>query len=120
MVLPCRIVRFPRSGIYRRYAMDNHSITINSTDGKTFSAYVAEPSSSGSHPGLLIIQEIFGVNKTMRALADRYAKMGFLCVVPDLFWRLEPGLQLDDRVPEQEQKAFDLFGKFDMQKVWRT
>ena len=49
---------------------------------------------SGSGPGLLIEQEIFGVNASLRAIADLYAEEGYVCLVPDLFWRMEPGVDL--------------------------
>lgn len=104
----------PRARIYRGYAMDSGGLKITSEDGKTFSAYVSKPVSQGSHPGLLLIQEIFGVNANMRSIADRYSQAGFLCVVPDLFWRLEPGVELDPSVPEQFEKAFGLYQKFDV------
>jgi carboxymethylenebutenolidase len=94
--------------------MHSAGIKIESHDGKTFSAYVAKPESQGAHPGLVLIQEIFGVNANMRSIANRYSKAGFFCVVPDLFWRLEPGLELDPAKESEMQKAFDLYGKFDV------
>ena len=63
----------------------SYTIEIQSTDGTgTFSAYVAEPA-SGNGPALVICQEIFGVNETMRQVADRYAEEGYVAIVPDLF-----------------------------------
>jgi carboxymethylenebutenolidase len=94
--------------------MDSNGLKIESHDGRNFSAYVSKPESQGSHPGLLLIQEIFGVNKNMRSIADRYSKAGFYCAVPDLFWRLETGLELDPAKEAEMQKAFDLYGKFDV------
>ena len=74
---------------------NSQTIEIQSTDGTgTFTAYVALPP-SGKGPALVICQEIFGVNATMREVADGFAQQGFVAVVPDLFWRLEPGVQLD-------------------------
>ena len=69
--------------------------TISTPDG-SFSAYLASPE-SGRGPGIVLIQEIFGVNAVMRELADDYAAQGFFALVPDLFWRIEPGVQLTDK-----------------------
>jgi carboxymethylenebutenolidase len=55
----------------------------------TFDAYCALPS-VGSGPGILLFQEIFGINDNMRGLADRLADAGYVVLVPDMFWRLEP------------------------------
>ena len=62
-------------------------IRIEATDASgSFSGYLALPS-SGTGPGLVIAQEIFGVNDTMREVADYYAEEGYVVLVPDLFWR---------------------------------
>ena len=91
---------------------NSQTIEIQSTDGTgTFTAYVALPP-SGKGPAVVICQEIFGVNATMREVADGFAQEGFVAVVPDLFWRLEPGVQLD-YTPDGWQKAFGFFNNFD-------
>jgi len=90
-------------------------ITIQSRDGGSFSAYLALPSGGGG-PGLLLIQEIFGVNKVMRDLADGYAQQGYMVVCPDLFWRQEPGIQITDKTEAEWAKAFELFKGFDVDK----
>src|SRR3954451_14065570 len=54
-----------------------------------FDAYCPVPG-SGSGPGILLFQEIFGINDNMRGLADRLAREGYVVLVPDMFWRLEP------------------------------
>lgn len=77
-----------------------------------FNAYVAEP--AGTPRGaIVVIQEIFGVNPGIRNKCDKLAAQGYLAVAPDLFWRLEPGVELDPDVPEQFQRALALMGKFD-------
>ncbi len=87
-------------------------VSIQAGDGSgSFGAYLAVPK-SGSGPGLVIAQEIFGVNKTMRDVADDYAEEGYVVRVPDLFWRQEPGVQLG-HTPEDMQRAFGLYGGFD-------
>ena len=86
-------------------------ITINASDGGSFGAYLASPA-SGSGPGLLVIQEIFGVNQGMRDLCDAYAEQGYFAVCPDLFWRQEPGIELTDQSQEEWDKAFALMNGF--------
>lgn len=88
-------------------------ITIDTLDGEgRFNAYVAEP--QGAPRGaIVVIQEIFGVNPGIRQKCDGLAAQGYLAIAPDLFWRLEPGVELDPDVPEQFQRALALMGKFD-------
>lgn len=69
-------------------------ITITAADGGQFGAYVARPATLPA-PGLVLIQYICGVNQVMRRLADGFAALGYLVVVPDVFWRQEPGVQLN-------------------------
>lgn len=92
--------------------MSGKEITINTTDGP-FGGYLATPASA-SGAGIVVIQEIFGINKFVRAVADRYAAHGYFALAPDLFWRIEPRVQLDDRDPAQFQRALDLMGKFNI------
>jgi carboxymethylenebutenolidase len=68
-------------------------IDIAAADGGRFKGYLAV-SASGSGPGILLLQEIFGVNASMRAVADYYAEEGYVVLAPDLFWRMEPGVEL--------------------------
>jgi carboxymethylenebutenolidase len=83
------------------------------TQGGAFSAYVARPAAAKA-PAVIAIQEIFGVNRVMRDVCDRLAAAGFLAVSPDLFWRLEPGVDITDQSQAEWDKAFDLFGRFDV------
>lgn len=91
--------------------MSGQEITISGPDG-SFAAYLATPA-VGNAPGIVIIQEIFGVNAVMRAMADELSASGFFALVPDLFWRLEPGVQLTDKTEAEWQRAFDLMKRFD-------
>lgn len=91
------------------------TITINTPDGD-FAAYVAQPEGASADqpkPGLLVIQEIFGVNRVMRDICDHYAGLGYVAVCPDLFWRQEPGIDITDRTEAEWQKAYQLFQGFD-------
>ena len=90
-------------------------ITIRATDGGSFSGYLAKPAKTKA-PGLLLIQEIFGVNEVMRGIAEEFAKQGYLVLCPDLFWRQEPGIQITDHTDAEVQRAFSLYQAFDKQK----
>jgi carboxymethylenebutenolidase len=91
-------------------------ITISASDGSgSFSAYVATPKDVPAGV-VVMIQEIFGVNHAMRALSDWVADMGFIAISPDLFWRLEPGVQLTDGSKEEWDRAFALMNAFDQAK----
>lgn len=86
-------------------------IATLSGDAK-FDAYVARPADT-PRAAILVIQEIFGVNAGIRRKCDKLAEDGYLAVAPDLFWRLEPGVELDPDVEPEFQRALDLMGKFD-------
>ncbi len=91
--------------------MAGQDITINGPDGK-FGAYLATPS-AGRGPGIVVIQEIFGINQVMRDYTDAYAARGYFALCPDLFWRQEPGVQLTDKTEAEWKRAFALMEGFD-------
>ncbi|MCX8497920.1 MAG: dienelactone hydrolase family protein, partial [Caulobacteraceae bacterium] len=62
--------------------MSGTMTTIKTNDG-TFNAYVARPAAAKA-PAVVVIQEIFGVNGVMRAIADDLAAQGYLAICPDL------------------------------------
>ena len=68
------------------------TVTLTAADGHTFSAYKAGPSDAKA--GIVVIQEIFGVNHHIRAMADKLAAEGFLVIAPALFDRAERGVEL--------------------------
>ncbi|MEH3085544.1 MAG: dienelactone hydrolase family protein [Xylophilus ampelinus] len=69
------------------------SITLTAADGFQFPAYVAEP--EGAPRGaIVVLQEIFGVNSHIRAVADGYASAGYLAIAPSTFHRVKPGVEL--------------------------
>ena len=93
-------------------------IKIPAHDGGAFSAYIAIPAETNDDnpaPTIIMIQEIFGVNAEMRAKCEEYAAQGYIAICPDLFWRIEPGIQLVDSVEEELKRAFELFGEFDQE-----
>lgn len=67
--------------------------TLTAADGHHFSAYIAEPKSVAKG-GLVVIQEIFGVNGHIRSVCDGFSADGYYCVAPALFDRLQPGVDL--------------------------
>ncbi|MBL8549894.1 MAG: dienelactone hydrolase family protein [Hyphomonadaceae bacterium] len=89
-------------------------VEVKGKDGP-FKAYVARPQGKPK-AAVVVIQEIFGVNATMQHKSDWLAGEGFLAISPDLFWRLEPGVQLTDKTQEEWGKAFDLMKRFDQGK----
>lgn len=68
-------------------------IELTATDGHTFTAHRADPPGEPLG-GVVVIQEIFGVNEHIRAVADRFAAAGFVAVAPALFDRVERGVEL--------------------------
>src|SRR6202166_1602005 len=86
-------------------------VDVAAADGGTFKGYLTIPA-SGSGPGILLLQEIFGVNSSMREVADYYAEEGYVVLAPDLFWRLEPGIELGYSEAEFN-KAFGYYQRFD-------
>src|SRR3954464_6698770 len=86
--------------------------TITVEDG-SFSAYVARPKAA-SAAAVVVIQEIFGVNQVMRDITDGLAGQGYLAVCPDLFWRIEPGIDITDQSDAEWKRAFELFNAFDV------
>ena len=92
--------------------MNGKMIEIAAADGASMAAYLALPE-SGSGAGLVLLQEIFGVNQNLRETADLFAEEGYVTIVPDLFWRLEPGVDLGYSEAEFNE-ALALMGKFDV------
>jgi carboxymethylenebutenolidase len=90
-------------------------ITIKAFDGGEFDGYLALPA-SGYGPGIVVLQEIFGVNAFLRSVADWYAAHGFVALVPDLFWRVERGVNLTDKGDDWE-KGVALYQKIDEAKA---
>lgn len=86
-------------------------ITISAADGGSFSAYLATPA-GGPAPGIVVLQEIFGVNKVMRDLCDGFAAAGYAAACPDLFWRIEPGIDITDQTQAEWDRAFELMNAF--------
>src|SRR6201992_3596578 len=94
--------------------MAGQRVTIAGRDG-SFGGYLAGPASERG-PGIVVIQEIFGVNAQMRDIADGLASRGFFALVPDLFWRIKPGVELTDQTEAEWKQAFGLLQQFNIDK----
>jgi carboxymethylenebutenolidase len=75
---------------------------LQAAEGQAIPAYVAQPKGTAKG-GIVVIQEIFGVNAHIRAVADGYAEQGYLAVAPAIFHRVKPNVELgyeaDDMAP---------------------
>ena len=69
-------------------------ITLSAADGHSFGAYEKTPSSGVVRGGLVVVQEIFGLNAHIRRVADGYAEEGYRVIAPAIFDRAEPGIEL--------------------------
>ena len=91
--------------------MRTQTIKVELSDGD-MSAYVAYPDKSPAG-AIIAIMEIWGVNDTMKAHAHEFAQAGYICLVPDLFWRLGPDVILDSDNPDHWLPSLDRYFRFD-------
>ncbi len=91
-------------------------IQIKTGDGVSIEAYRAEPAGK-PRGGLLVIQEIWGINSHIRAVADGYAADGYLAIAPALFDRVEPGVKMDEYTPETQQRGSGIAKRLNMDHV---
>src|SRR6516225_3725166 len=92
--------------------MAGQTIDITAADGGRFHGYLSLPA-KGDGPGLILLQEIYGVNQTIRAAADLFAEEGYVVLAPDLFWRMQPFVQLGYD-PQSTQSAMSYLRRFDV------
>jgi carboxymethylenebutenolidase len=93
--------------------MNGHWIDIKAHDGGSFGAYVSTPpKATAGGPGIILIQEIWGVNQHIRDVADQYAMDGFTVFAPDVFWRQQPRVDLGYNEVDNP-KAFAFMGALD-------
>ena len=89
----------------------NNRITVEGHDG-AFAAYIARSKNSPA-PAVVVLQELFGVNTDIRKHCDELAEQGFLAVAPDLFWRQEPGVDLNVSSEADWDHGLRLYGAYD-------
>jgi carboxymethylenebutenolidase len=92
-------------------------IELTSLDGgDRVPAYRAEPVGT-PRGGIVVIQEIFGINSGIRRKCDHYASLGYVVLAPELFCRFAPGVELDADKPDELERAFELMGLLDQDKA---
>ncbi len=91
--------------------MPSDWVKVPAHDGGEFRAYLSTPAMVDG-PGLIVLQEIFGVNKHIRNVCDKFAEEGFIVLAPDLFWRLEPNFEVGYE-GEDFDRAIAHYPKFD-------
>ena len=89
----------------------NNRISINGRNG-VFGAYIARPEAP-SAPGVVVLQEVFGVNADIRKHCGELAKLGYIAVAPDLFWRQEPNVDLNVTSEADWQHGLRLYQAYD-------
>jgi len=95
--------------------MPVETVKIKTSDGKEFDGFLTRPESSNG-AGIVLIQEIFGVNDHIREVAQLYAQVGYTVLAPDVFWRTDPGLNIGYSQSEIE-KGIAIMQKQDLEKV---
>jgi len=95
--------------------MPGRMINIKANDGDSFQGFLATPD-SGKGAGVIVLQEIFGINYFMRETCHRLAAQGYVALCPDLFWRQEAGVELSDMTEGEWGQAFGFYQGFDMDK----
>lgn len=81
--------------------------------GGSMPAYITLPAGDGPHPALILLQEVFGVNRFMKAIADYWADEGFVAICPELYWRLGPGIVADPEIPDDRPVAMGARDRLD-------
>ncbi len=90
----------------------SETVRITTLEGPdAFDCYIARPAGTAKS-AIIVIQEIFGVNAGIRRKCDKLAEEGYLALAPDLFWRLEPAVELDPDIEPEFETALKLMGKF--------
>ena len=96
--------------------MTSRAEQICAPDGGEFPSHFALPK-SGSGPGMVVIQEIFGVNDYIKGACERLANLGYMALAPDLYWGLGPTIAIDENEHGGLQKAFGYVERLDFAKA---
>ncbi|MGC4028104.1 MAG: dienelactone hydrolase family protein [Steroidobacteraceae bacterium] len=92
--------------------MHSSFVEISARDGGKFEAYLAVPAKPRG-PVVVVLQEIFGINPNIRAVADSLAARGFIAIAPDLFWRQQRRVSLDPASAADREQATALMKGLD-------
>lgn len=90
-------------------------IDIPAADGRLYQGYLALPP-AGTGPGIVLLQEIFGVNRHIQAVAEQYAQLGFVVLAPDVFWRQAPRESFS-YTGDEAARARDMLIRADMAEI---
>lgn len=99
--------------------MASSRVTVDLSSGEHMSAYLARPDGPSAGIGIVVLQEIFGVNANMRAIADGHAANGIATIVPELYWRQEPNVDLDPATPADVDHGMALMEGLDQEQAAR-
>jgi carboxymethylenebutenolidase len=94
--------------------MKSEYLTITRSGG-SFQGYFTAPDSANA-PGVIVVQEIFGVNSHIRSVCERLTEAGYAALAPDIFWRVQPGIELG-YTPDDIAEGRELKAKMDMDDV---
>src|SRR5438445_6890707 len=86
---------------------------ITAADGHEFDGHLELPA-AGAGPGLVVVQEIFGVTNYVKGVCTRLAALGYVAMAPDLYSRIEPGIAYDERAEDSLPKAFTAMQRLDV------
>src|SRR5271170_5222535 len=89
----------------------NDRITIEGRDG-AFGGYIARPKASPAS-AVVVLQELFGANADIRKHCDEFAEQGYLALAPDLYWRQEPGVDLNVTSEADWRHGLRLYSAYD-------
>src|SRR5215813_6425279 len=92
------------------------NLKLTASDGFQFNAYRAAPEGK-PRGGVVVIGEVWGVNKWVASVADRFARHGFLTVAPNLFDRMQMGYESENYGQDQFAVIGELMKKFDPAKA---
>lgn len=95
--------------------MHGNDIEVELPSGEKMPAYFAKAQGTEPAPSVVILQEIFGVNENIRAIADDYAERNFNAIAPDLYWRQKSGVQLSAKKPDEVKQAMALMNGMDQE-----
>jgi carboxymethylenebutenolidase len=91
------------------------SVQVSVADGQ-FDCVVVRPASDAPAPVIIVLQEIFGVNAGILSIARHYADSGYVALCPDLFWRSERNLSMDESNPGHWERGFALYKEYDFDR----
>jgi carboxymethylenebutenolidase len=96
--------------------LSDSTVMVPTHDGGSMPAFAAWPR-SGNGPGVVVLQEIFGVTDYIKRRARDLAELGYIALVPQLYWRLGRDVELPENTPEGLQQAFGYMQRMDARQA---